>query len=256
MVNIYYEEHGRGAWSKEGGLLQLDRTNNITKPGPYYMAPVNSTYMIGKATAALIAQNKPVAINFYATFLAVKQLQKRLNAILPGTDLVIDGILGPKTDASIKALQKKLGVVADGMIGPNTSAAVFVPIVQEQAAKLAVGWENPAGIIKKECGFDMGAVGYVDTHDLGVGQINMISHPEITPEQAFDHVFAIDYVIKRYKKALIDFGNERDAIASYNLGYGGTREWIKAGRPAIWTPSWDIKPRNTKEYIDQIVNAY
>jgi hypothetical protein len=153
-------------------------------------------------------------------------------------------------------LQKNLGVVADGMIGPSTAAAVFVPIVQAEAKKLNVDWKAPAGLLKKECGFDPGAVGYTDTYDTGMGQINRKSHPEYTIEQCFDHVFAIDYVLKRYKKALLDFGNERDAVASYNLGYGGTREWIAKGRPAIWTPSWDSKPRNTKEYIDQVLNAY
>lgn len=257
MVNISYPENGRGAWSPTGvgGTLQLDRVKKVTKPGPYYMAPVNSTYMIGLQTSKDIAAGKTISIDNYAVYLGVKEIQKRLNQVL-GATLAVDGIIGPKTDSWIRGLQYRLGVTQDGMLGPATAAALFVPIVQVEAKKLGVDWKIPAGILKKECSFDPAAVGYYDPNDNGMGQINRIAHPEYSIEQCFDSIVTIDYAINRFKKARRDWGNDRDAVASYNLGYAGTREWINKGRPAIWTPSWDNKPRDTKKYIDDIVYAF
>jgi peptidoglycan hydrolase-like protein with peptidoglycan-binding domain len=220
------------------------------------MANVNDPYMIGVSTFRKLQANQPVTINEYAVFLAVKEIQKRLNAIL-GANLAVDGMLGPKTDAVIKQLQVKLGVIADGMIGPKTAAALFMDIVKKEAGNAGVDWSVVAGLIKQESQFDPGAVGFIDTHDFGLGQINHTSHPELTIEQCFDHVFAIDYMVDRFKSALVYFsGNLRDAVASYNLGYGGTKEWIRNGRPDVWTPSWDTIPRDTKTYIDNILNAF
>jgi peptidoglycan hydrolase-like protein with peptidoglycan-binding domain len=257
MVKLSYGENGRGAWSVTGvgGTLQLDRLKNVTKPGPYYMAPVNSTYMIGLQVSKDIAAGKIITIDNYAVYLGVKEIQKRLNQVL-GANLTVDGIIGPRTDSWIKGLQYHLGVVQDGMLGPATASALFVPIVQSEAKKLGVDWKVPAGILKKECSFDPAAVGYEDPNDNGMGQINRIAHPEYTVEQCFDSIITIRYAINRYTKALKDWGNVRDAVASYNLGYAGTREWISKGRPDIWTPSWDNKPRNTKKYIDDIVYAF
>jgi soluble lytic murein transglycosylase-like protein len=235
MVKVTYETNGRGAWTKAGGLLQLDRKAEPDKtvPGPYYMANVNDPYMIGVSTFRKLQANQPVTINEYAVFLAVKEIQKRLNAIL-GANLAVDGMLGPKT-----------------------AAALFMDIVKKEAGNAGVDWSVVAGLIKQESQFDPGAVGFIDTHDFGLGQINHTSHPELTIEQCFDHVFAIDYMVDRFKSALVYFsGNLRDAVASYNLGYGGTKEWIRNGRPDVWTPSWDTIPRDTKTYIDNILNAF
>lgn len=256
MANIKYEANGRGSWTNIGGLLQLDRKLNKTKPGPYYMANINDPYMIGVKVHIALANNQQVTINDYAVYLGVKAIQRRLNITL-GTNLAVDGMLGPKTDAVIKQLQTKLGVVADGMIGPNTATQLFLPVIKEEAKNYGVDWSIIAGLIKQESQFDPGAVGYQDTTDMGLGQINLRSHPSISPEEAFTPAFAVDYVADRFRGSLVYWkGNVRDAIASYNLGNGGTAEWIKKGRPDIWTPSWDTVPRNTKQYIDNILNAF
>ncbi len=49
-------------------------------------------------------------------------LQKGLNAYL-GTNLVVDGIYGPKTREAVAAAQTKLGLTADGIAGQITQAA-------------------------------------------------------------------------------------------------------------------------------------
>ena len=258
MVNLVFSEHGRGSWNNAGtgGTLKLDRTLNKTVAGPYYMAPVNSTYMIGLDTSKKVAAGETVNIDNYAVFLGVKAIQYRLNVVLNKT-LVVDGIIGPKTDAVIKELQRSLGVVDDGMIGPKTNGALFLGEAKTASARYGQDWTVVAGIIKSESNWDTGAVGYIDNRDFGLGQVNWVAHPEFTPEQLFDYRFALDYSAKRYRDALSYFkGNIRDAIASYNLGYGGTREWISLGRPDVWTPSWDSVPRDTRAYIDGILAAY
>ncbi len=54
---------------------------------------------------------------------SVKELQKVLNKIL-SVNLAVDGKLGPKTIAQIKAWQKAHGLKADGLVGKLTKAAM------------------------------------------------------------------------------------------------------------------------------------
>lgn len=51
---------------------------------------------------------------------AVKELQTMLNAC--GANLIVDGIIGQKTIAAIKAFQKENGLVVDGIAGVKTFA--------------------------------------------------------------------------------------------------------------------------------------
>ena len=53
----------------------------------------------------------------------VRGIQISLNK-LTGANLVVDGILGPATDAAIRDFQRKQGLVADGIVGPLTRAAL------------------------------------------------------------------------------------------------------------------------------------
>lgn len=65
----------------------------------------------------------------YFSSAQVRTLQHGLNTmkwsglINFGADLAIDGIIGPKTTAAIKALQKLVGTTQDGIWGPNTGKA-------------------------------------------------------------------------------------------------------------------------------------
>lgn len=52
----------------------------------------------------------------------VTEVQKLLSML--GYDLIIDGSFGDKTERSLKAFQKKMGLVVDGLAGPKTIEAL------------------------------------------------------------------------------------------------------------------------------------
>jgi peptidoglycan hydrolase-like protein with peptidoglycan-binding domain len=47
-------------------------------------------------------------------------LQTRLNASRATPRVVVDGLFGPKTDAAVRAFQRRFGLVVDGIVGPKT----------------------------------------------------------------------------------------------------------------------------------------
>jgi peptidoglycan hydrolase-like protein with peptidoglycan-binding domain len=56
----------------------------------------------------------------------VKTLQYLLRA--HGHDIAVDGIFGPKTDAAVRAFQRKEGLVVDGIVGPKTWSEVIIQV--------------------------------------------------------------------------------------------------------------------------------
>ncbi len=65
----------------------------------------------------------------------VKTFQQQLNARGFGP-LVVDGILGPKTSAAVRAFQQKAGLKVDGIIGPQTTAALMAAIITDNTPLL------------------------------------------------------------------------------------------------------------------------
>lgn len=53
---------------------------------------------------------------------AVKDVQTLLNIF--GANLVVDGIFGPNTEASVKFFQSQNQLLVDGIVGPQTMAAL------------------------------------------------------------------------------------------------------------------------------------
>jgi peptidoglycan hydrolase-like protein with peptidoglycan-binding domain len=51
-------------------------------------------------------------------------IQSSLNQIL-GTQLVVDGIVGPKTRSAVRSFQQQRGLTVDGIVGPMTEAAMI-----------------------------------------------------------------------------------------------------------------------------------
>lgn len=233
---LTYPTYGRGSWPANGIGGTLNSNGN--GPGPYYCAPTIPTVRMPGSTGALaIATHTPCSIDDYAVFMAVKALQPHFG--LTGKD--VDGELGPQTGAAIMAFQKAQHIEVDGVVGPFTCQALFKPLAVS-AAKSLGDTAHEAMLVQMTCGtlflestYDPGAVGVVDPQDLGVGQINGPAHPEISVDQRLNPLSTIPWMVKFIAGNLATMGySEEDAIASYNLGIGGARSWIKAGRPQMF----------------------
>jgi peptidoglycan hydrolase-like protein with peptidoglycan-binding domain len=238
--------NGRGAWNVSG-LGGTKKYKDGTKPGPYYY--IGS----GKGDTS-----DP---NVYAVKGAVKAYQRALNRRLDG-NLLVDGIFGPVTSGAVTKFQEKNEAATGtpwGGIGPDTSKALLLPdlkVVWRQDADPELPLRVVSGTIRHESNWDAGAVGYVDPRDVGLAQINADAHPEWSIDTRLQPYNAFRFVVAYYNESLPYFkGNVRDAIASYNLGRGGARSWIRAGRPDTWTPAGSTTPRDVKGYIDSILKG-
>lgn len=245
---------GRGAWpaSGRGGTLRTDGRT----PGPYYLLADNDSDQIGLETWCRRTRGLPVQQDDLAVFHGVVAIQLLVSSFAPGGMLKGDGIFGPGTAIAVRTAQSHFGLIADGVVGRKTMPRLLRSAVVQTARVNSVPPEPVYGILANEGAWDPAAVGTLDANDLGLAQINTVAHPTTTFAEAFCPSYAIRFVATYLAAAmtLVD-GNLRDAVVSYNLGYGGTRQWIRAGRPDVWTPPWADRPRQPNEYIDRILGA-
>lgn len=239
-LSLIYPDHGRGAWSSAGGTLRSDGTG----PGGYYRAPAGTMQMPGTVGYKAIQSSGSCDINSYAIYMGVKGIQREIGV----TD---DGLFGTDTGAALKAWQAGHSLEADGVYGPATAKAMFAPIARNIAGNV-----NSNPIVSKltvahvgfESGWDPGAVGSVEPRDLGLGQINGPAHSDLTPQFRLTPRYALSFVANFvYDNLQAMLWIERDAIAAYNLGVGGARSWVTAGRPDVW------KNIKVKQYIDGVL---
>lgn len=262
---------GRGAWNTKGRGGTLKRLKDETTPaGPYYLLAVKPALLVGAAGRNALRTPVPPTLDDLAVFYGVKAIQQLLNLAGASPKLSEDGVLGKGSDTGIRQFQTKAGLTVDGSVGPNTMKALLLPHIKRIGGTADAGgqpwWTVVYGMLANEGGWDPGAVGYVDQDDLGLAQINGRAHPNYTVAQRFDPIVAIEFNIRYLKDALVDLdGNLRDAVLSYNLGSYGITLWIKAGRPRYWNPMTKTSSpvadpdggfRDTKTYIDRILNAY
>lgn len=240
--------HGRGAWNVAG--VGGTKKYKSDLPGPYYY--INTGEKMADTRTA----------DEYAVFRAVMAYQRAVNRRI-NAQLLIDGIFGDKTSEAVFTFQQahpECGTPWGG-IGPQTSEALLRPDVEKAVTNAHTFGINPlvtstivSGTIRHESLWDAGAVGYADPNDLGLAQINGVAHPDYSINERLTPLIAYDFVIDYYDAALGRFSNNvRDAVASYNLGAGGTRTWISQGRPDWFTPTGSTTPRNVKAYIDGIL---
>lgn len=197
---------GRGAWTKVGFPAGS---------GPYYTLaqPIN------------IGSQPNLDQAHRAVTYGVKAIQTRLNELRYTPALTVDGWLGPLTATAIVWAQHQLNVTADGQAGPHTLQAMLWPVIQQVAGTNA---HTVGGIASHESGFDPGAVGELDDHDIGLVQINGPANPTLTEAQRFDYHVAFKYCADRIAAALNTYHNIDYAIASYaNPSWAQT--WSKTG---------------------------
>lgn len=238
---------GRGAWNVDGvgGTKQYRQAD---QPGPYYFT--GSGYKSGSRTP-----------NEYAVYAAVKAYQRALNAA--GITCLADGLYGPATTKAMLTFQQRKAaagapVTPWGGIGPETSELLLRPVLDRVVATVQhhklVTAKVVSGVVRTESLWDAGAVGAADERDVGLAQINAEAHPEWDTAQRLTPAISFEFVLTYLTASLNALGGSlRDAAASYNLGVGGTRAWIKAGRPDTWTPAGTGEPRQVRRYIDKIL---
>jgi len=234
---------GRGAWNL-AGVGGTKKYKDATKPGPYY-------YLGTGENANLSDKNE------FGVYRAVVAYQRAL--IRAGAKLKVDGVLGPVTSRELFEYQSthpECGTPWGG-VGPDTSKSLLLPLAKERYMEHSderIPFEALTGVIKTESLWDAGAVGATDDNDLGLAQINGPAHPDLNKYERTLPIVAFDFVLAYLTNALNQLdGNLRDAIASYNLGIGGARSWIKAGRPDLYKPTAGSAERNVKKYIDNIL---
>lgn len=231
--SLVYPLHGRAAFPASGAGGTLNTAG--TKPGAYYRAPAagSGMKMPGLAGAQALRYGTVCATDDYAVFAAVRSLQPFFGA-------VADGILGPKTEQAIRDYQKLYRLVVDGVIGPQTCRSLFAPLVTSAALQTDITHARSVamaarGTITMESQWDPGAVGFIDSQDLGIGQINGPAHPSLSVDSRLNPAFAIPWIVGfidgNFKALLYDLDA---SIAAYNLGRGGATQWIAAGRPEIF----------------------
>lgn len=237
--------NGRGAWNARG-VGGTKKYKDETKPGPYYY--------LGTGYSDTNADE-------HAVRRAVVAYQAALNNALK-LNLTLDGKLGPVTSRAITRYQVKhesqVGTPWGG-IGPETSYVLLYPHAKAAAkasSNKLITTKLVTGTVRHESLFDAGAVGYSDPTDYGLAQINGTAHPDLSIDDRLTPSVAFKFVVDYYTNALSKLDNNlRDAVASYNLGIGGTRSWIKAGRPNDWQPSANSSVRHPNAYIDSILKG-
>lgn len=247
------EREGRGAWPNDGrgGTLNAKGTG----PGKFYTLSQDPLKQVGLAKICRELKSQPIPRDENATFHAVLAIQALLiedfSANLKG-----DGVFGPETFEAVKSAQRWLAITVDGVVGIETMKWLLWPHIHRIAKIHEIPWNVIYGFIQNEGNWDPGAVGYIDSNDVGLAQINLPSHPSVTESQAFCPSFSMFFIAGYIQNAMAELNNNViDAVVSYNLGIGGTRQWIRAGRPTAWTPVGSDLERKPFEYAERILNA-
>lgn len=140
--------------------------------------------------------------------LAVQAIQRQLD--VAGFDPHrYDGVFGFFTGYATKRFQRSKALpYTNGAVGRTTMGELMRPLVRRLSIHKDVPRHILAGIPIHEAGWDPAAVGASTPPELGTDrglfQINSLSHPDVSDEQAFDAVFNLnwgaDSLVQRHQK--------------------------------------------------------
>lgn len=145
---------------------------------------------------------------------------------------------GHAFDRSAKAFQLAHGLIVDGEVGPHTAAALFQKRAQAVGTTYHVVHDYVCKTMHLESNCDPAAVGVADATDLGLLQIHMPAHPDVTVDEAFSPEYALEFAGRGLSSAYRKLGDWDATVASWNVGGGGAQAWLAAGKPASLYESW------------------
>lgn len=151
--------------------------------------------------------------------------------------------LGGAFDTEARRFQKARGLVVDGEVGPHTAAALFSLRFSDFEQQYAIPDHLVCKMTHLESACDPGAVGVTDPADLGIVQINMRAHPDISREHAFEPEWALDYLASTLHKVHNQLQDWDAAVAAWNVGGGGASAWLAAGKPDSLYEPWYVDPQ-------------
>ena len=150
--------------------------------------------------------------------------------------------LGGAFDHEARAFQRAHALVVDGEVGPRTGAALFAHRFTDFEQQYTIPDKLVCRMTHLESACDPGAVGVSDPADLGIVQINMRAHPDISREHAFEPEWALDYLAASLRRAHGSLGDWDAAVAAWNVGGGGASAWLAAGKPDSLYEPWYLDP--------------
>lgn len=137
----------------------------------------------------------------------------------------------PPTQEEMKGFEglKKQGLLGQGYDPAPTFRGFKGPqpedmianLIQSAAMEYGINPSLLAAVLFQESRFNPQAVGASDPNDIGIAQINMLAHPQVTRDQAFDPTFAIPYAAQLLSGNIEHFGDVNRGVAAYNVGRGG-----------------------------------
>lgn len=175
-------------------------------------------------------------VNYQAVNLGVKGIQERINAFGCPTQLVTDGVLGPKSQAGIRWVQGFLGLYVDGQAGPTTCKALWHDLIKWFAAYHGVPAPHIWGFMMAESMADPGAVGYSTPSDRGLFQVNLVAHTAVKAQEAFNPVWSVNYTCARLRSARDTYSAKgkvlqtQCGIAQHNAP-AWAQQWYNTGSP-------------------------
>jgi hypothetical protein len=250
---------GRGAWTLQGGLLRL-RPGFRSRSG-YYRLAVSGETPVGSAYVRRVKPDRSDSAR--AVHCGVKALQALCGLPVAAQD----GWLGQQSHAAVLAAQKRLGLTQDGIAGPSTLRGLLKPLIEDAAAKskpsgvtLATWVKTVGGVPAWESGLDPAAVG-VSGYDHGLAQINLGAHKSVTPEQAHDPWFALNFTVTDLREVYDRWVGKTEAdpidiaCASHNSP-AAAQQWARDGKPPYSQHRADNGFPQIDEYVRSVRAAW
>jgi hypothetical protein len=139
---------------------------------------------------------------------------------------------GAAAQTATKRFQKAVGMPETGVVNPETARRLFKKRIWAVSHIEGIPALYLCKQLNLESGFDPAAVGYVDSRDRGLAQINSYWHPDVSDKEAFDPSFSIPWAGSYLSENLKALGDIETAVAAHNVGRYYARLWLEAGKPA------------------------